>query len=130
MAIGVVLSACAAPMLPPPMQVRAESFVLQQEAETALIIGDNTAPILNLTEQFSHTIESLAADGTASAYKAHYVLTFQFDNAEQRQIVLEQIISVDESRYLAARHIRDAATNQLRLQAIRQMRSHLSRTPQ
>ena len=120
--VVVLLTACAAPLLPLPVQVEADA-ALSRAAREILPAGDETAPMLYLSEGVEDSIESLAADGTASAYKVTYKLRYRLNNEESAEIVLEQVVPVDESRYLAGRRAREEATERLRLEALRQMRS-------
>ena len=120
-----LLTACAAPLLPPPVQVQADAR-LSRAAMEILPAGDATAPMLYLQERIGDNIESLAPDGTASTYKITYTLVFRLNNDEPSNIDVEQVVPVDESRYLAGRRAREEATERLRLEALRQMRSLLA----
>lgn len=122
---AVLLSACAAPLAPPPVLVESESPVLRREAAAVFPAGGAAEP-LRLEEKISESIESLAADGTAGAYKVNYVLSFRW-RGESRKISLEQIVSVDESRYLAGIRARAEAAERLRSEALRQARYILAR---
>lgn len=121
------MTACAAPLQPPLVQVRAVPSELAREAMAALAAGDEDAPILELREDISSPIESFDGDGTVDAYKMRYVLTFRLGENAPQNIALEQVISVSESRYLASRRVREDAAIRLRRDALRQMRYILAR---
>lgn len=122
---AAVLAACAAPLSPPPAAVESDSAELRREA-AAVFAADGAAEPLFLSEKISENIESLAADGTVNAYKVHYVLSFRW-RGEERDIALEQIVSVDESRYLAGIRSREEAAAQLRREALRRARYILAK---
>ncbi len=116
------LSACAPPLKATAIQIKSSHADLRREASLALpISADSHAPVLNLRENISESIESLAADGTARAYKVEYFLFYKLPQQNEDSIVLEQIISVSESRYLAGRRARADAANRLRQEALRRM---------
>lgn len=116
------MSACGAPIEPPSVQVIADQSELNREAARSLPISqDQEAPVLELRESVSESIESLAADGSASAYKMNYVLTFRLDGDQENSIALEQIIPSQESTFLASRRARQEAIVRLRRSALRQM---------
>lgn len=113
------------PLTPPAAAVESESPALRREA-AAIFSANGAAELLYLGETISESIESLAADGTANAYKMRYVLSFHW-RGESREIALEQIVSVDESRYLAGVRSRDEAAERLRLEALRRARYILAK---
>ena len=117
-----LLSACAPPLYTPPVNVQTESPELARAAAAAMTIGGENAQSLSLRENVSSKIESFDGDGTVSAYKMRYVLEFRLGEAAARDIALEQVVPVSESRYLAARHVRKDAIVRLRREALRQMR--------
>lgn len=110
------------------MNLQANQPVLRQAAEAALDIAEESGgPNLHLSEKTSESIESLADDGTVSAYKVSYALTFQLDSDEPRTINLDQVVSVNESRLLAGRRARAEAVERLRFHALGRMRYILAR---
>ena len=107
------------------MRAESESPVLRREAAAVFPSGEGAEP-LHLRENIFENIESVAADGTANAYKINYVLFFEW-RGKSEKITLEQIVSVDESRYLAGIRARAEAAERLRLEALRRARYILAK---
>ncbi len=129
--LSALLPACGAPLAFPALRVEAESPALRREAAAVFFAEDaeSAAPPLHLRETVSEEIESLAADGTANAYRVNYALAFRW-RGEERKIALNQIVSADESRYRAGLRARADAAERLRLEALRQARYILARLAQ
>ncbi|MDM5147388.1 hypothetical protein NQX30_03245 [Candidatus Persebacteraceae bacterium Df01] len=121
MAAALLLCACGAPLAMAPVTLQSEQQVLRIAAEDKLDITEG-APVLHLHESISHTIESTGSDGAVSAYKVRYQLNYQLATNPSRNLVLEEVVLHDESKYLAGRIARTDAANRLRQQALSQIR--------
>ena len=121
------LLSCTTSLAVPAVRVQTEQHILHWEAELLLPVRDDIAPILALREKITETVESLAGDGSVNAYIVNYQLYFRLDEQPERSISLDQVVSVDEARYLAGRRALTAAASNLRREALHRMRFTLAK---
>lgn len=129
-AFALLLGGCAGALsgAEATLRLQAADLPLRLAAQQSLHLSgmrisneDGALPLLQLEEDYSYAVDSLAADGSVGGYQITYTLTYRLGDADAQSIARQQVVSHSENRYLAGANQRREMVDSLRRSALAQM---------